>query len=343
MVLGAIGTSLQWYILGRRHFTASGYKRAAARYDVDALQALDLSTKVYVVTGANGGLGRAISEFLAARGATLYMVCRNQQRGEAARDQIIEQTGNQKVHTLIADVALATDVRSAMGELASREEKVDGIVCNAGAMTPQKTISAEGFEVTLAAGLLHGAYLLSSLALPLLRKSSDPRVIFMSSGGMYNGKWPGFEVANCENGRQYHQEYAYVYVKRAQVILAEELTKQAPTIRWLSVHPGWTQTQGVEGWLGSGTRWLQPMRSLWQGVEGVCWMATCDGAELKSGEFYLDRRPQPKHVAGAFFTEGRYTKNTPAEVRQMMEALEEKVGRFDPTGVACSAQTEEKA
>jgi len=310
----------------------------AARYDVGALQALDLSKKVYVVTGANGGLGRAISEFVAARGATLYMVCRNKQRGEAARDEIVEHTGNQKVHTLIADVALATDVRSAISELASREAKIDAIVCNAGAITPQKTITAEGFEVTLATGLLHGSYLLSSLALPLLLNSSDPRVVFMSSGGMYNGKWPGFAVANCEDGGKYNQEMAYVYVKRAQVILAEELTKQAPRVTWLSAHPGWTQTQGVEGWLGSGTKWLQPMRSLWQGVEGICWMLACSGSELKSGEFYLDRRPQPKHVAGAFFTEGWHTKNTPAEVQHMMNMLEEKVGRFDLDGSACTAK-----
>uniref|UniRef100_A0A7S0LBH1 Uncharacterized protein n=1 Tax=Coccolithus braarudii TaxID=221442 RepID=A0A7S0LBH1_9EUKA len=292
---------------------------------------LDLGAKVYVVTGANGGLGRAISEYLAGRGATLYMVCRNKERGDKARDEIVQQTGNQKVHTLIADVALAAEVRSAMAELASREKRVDGIVCNAGAMTPEKTITPEGFETTLAAGLLHGAYLLSSLALPLLRKSADPRVTFLSSGGMYNGKFPGFAVANCESAK-YNQEYAYVYVKRAQVILAEELTKLAPDVKWLSVHPGWTETPGVTGWLGSGQKYLQPMRNLWQGVEGISWMTVCPGDELKSGEFYLDRRPQVKHIAGAFFSEGTYTKNTKAEVEQLMSVLHEKVGKFDPSG-----------
>lgn len=37
--------------------------------------------------------------------------------------------------------------------------------------------------------------------------------------------------------------------------------------------------------------------------------------ELVQGAFYLDRVPRTKHVAGPFFSEGSYTKNTPAEAR----------------------------
>jgi dehydrogenase/reductase SDR family protein 12 len=47
---------------------------------------------------------------------------------------------------------------------------------------------------------------------------------------------------------------------------------------------------------------------------------------LESGEFYLDRKPQRKHIAGAFFTEGSYTKNTDQEVDTMMMKLEETCG-----------------
>jgi len=48
--------------------------------------------------------------------------------------------------------------------------------------------------------------------------------------------------------------------------------------------------------------------------------------ELQSGAFYLDRTPQAKHVAGPFFTEGSYTKNSEADVDDMMEHLKKEAG-----------------
>tara|TARA_B100000780_G_scaffold144796_1_gene101211 strand:- start:200 stop:493 length:294 start_codon:yes stop_codon:yes gene_type:complete len=60
------------------------------------------------------------------------------------------------------------------------------------------------------------------------------------------------------------------------------------------------------------------MRSPWQGADGIAWLCVVDAAALQSGAFYLDRKVGPKHIAGPFFTEGKYTKNTRAEVDAMM-------------------------
>ena len=49
--------------------------------------------------------------------------------------------------------------------------------------------------------------------------------------------------------------------------------------------------------------------------------------EIKGGSFYLDRKPQTKHIAGPFFSEGRRTKNSEAEVDAMMEALAAAVAK----------------
>jgi lipocalin len=43
---------------------------------------------------------------------------------------------------------------------------------------------------------------------------------------------------------------------------------------------------------------------------------------IEGGGFYLDRSPQVKHIAGPFFTEGCFTKNTPEEVSSIMSLLE---------------------
>ena len=46
---------------------------------------------------------------------------------------------------------------------------------------------------------------------------------------------------------------------------------------------------------------------------------------IKAGEFYLDREPTRKHMAGPFFSEGTFTKNSEKEVLQLVESLGECV------------------
>lgn len=57
-----------------------------------------------------------------------------------------------------------------------------------------------------------------------------------------------------------------------------------------------------------------------QGTEGIAWLCTCAAESIDSGAFYLDRSPQPKHIAGAFFSEGKFTKNSPEEVCRSLHA-----------------------
>jgi dehydrogenase/reductase SDR family protein 12 len=70
-------------------------------------------------------------------------------------------------------------------------------------------------------------------------------------------------------------------------------------------------------------KYLHPLREPWEGAEGICWLLGADSTKLESGGLYLDRKPQTKHLAGPFFTEGSYTKNKPEEVNSFMEKLKQ--------------------
>jgi len=321
MGFGGFAASLQFYLYGRRHLTASGYRNAAAKYDAASLDLMDLSSKVYLVTGANSGIGFCLSKYLASRGATLYMVCRNAERAEAAKAEIASASGSSKIYTVIADCGVKHDVARCIEEVSARESVLDGLVCNAGALLHTREETSDGIEVTFATHLLCGSYLLSQLALPLLRKSASPRVLFVSSGGMYNTPFPRWETATASPGRKYDGVIAYAYAKRGQVLLAERLTEAVPDVKFVTCHPGWTDTPGVEAAFGRSKKILQPLRTLWEGTEGIAWLCTCEAKEISGGAFYLDRSPQPKHIAGPFFTEGSFTKNTPAQVDDMMSRL----------------------
>lgn len=72
--------------------------------------------KVVVITGANTGIGKETALDLARRGAKVYLACRDQKKGEAARQQIIDETGNKNVFCKSLDLTSFASVRSFVEE-----------------------------------------------------------------------------------------------------------------------------------------------------------------------------------------------------------------------------------
>lgn len=222
MNFGQFAASTQFYLFGKNHCTRTGWERAVLKYakpDIVEESMRTLAGRVYLVTGANTGIGKEITTHLAKKGATVYMVCRNLEKAEKARQEIISKSNSPSVHVLQCDCSLESDVRKlwadfetaqkAIPATSTTEKKVrlDGIVCNAGALLNEKTLTSEGVEVritlfnyyhsqlpaqmlfddqvTFAAHLLYGTYLLGSLAMETLEATEDSRFIVVSrySGG----------------------------------------------------------------------------------------------------------------------------------------------------------------
>lgn len=319
--MGQALTTTQFYLHGRNHFTAKGWKKAQEYYKHGFLENIDLTGRVFMVTGANSGLGKEMTKYMAFRGAKVYMVCRSKERAEAARQDLVTETGSSNLHILLGDVGLRKDVCRIVKELEEKENKLDALICNAGTITDDKTMTEEGVEVTFASHLLNGSYVLSKECVSLLSAASEPRVVFVSSGGMYNTNFPSIETATATSltDKKYNGQLAYAYAKRGQVLLAEEWTKKPPkggeSIKFVSCHPGWVKTPGVLAVYGDKAKYLEPMRTMWQGSEGICWLAVVGASDLEGGGFYLDRKPQDRHLSSR-------TRNTTEEIQQMITALE---------------------
>jgi NAD(P)-dependent dehydrogenase (short-subunit alcohol dehydrogenase family) len=116
------------------------------------------------------------------------MVCRNKERGEDARQKIIESSKNPDIHLLIGDVSMKQDVKKMAEDFMAQEKELNVLILNAGALCYKKEVNAEGLETTIAAQLINGAYYLTKLLIPVLK--NDSRVIAVSSGGMYNVAFP---------------------------------------------------------------------------------------------------------------------------------------------------------
>lgn len=106
--------------------------------------------------------------------------------------------------------------------------------------------------------------MITSLALPHLERSDDSRVVIVSSGGAYNTKWPEFAVAAARKGR-YDGNMSYAYQKRGQILLCERWAALHPSIKFVTAHPGWTQTPAVDAAYGTQKKYLEPLRTPWQG------------------------------------------------------------------------------
>ena len=189
---------------------------------------------------------------------------------------------------IVADVSLSV-LRESCGRTGESNDviKLDGLVCCAGVLLNEKTMTSENVETTFASHLAFGSCLLTKELLPLLRRRlgrPPARVVYTSSGGMYNSKFPG--VAACVDPIKYDGQFAYVYAKRGQVLLAERLAAQEPRVAFVSSHPGWTRTAAVGAAYGSPTA-RRP--TAWQGAEGQCWLCVVDRDRLENGGFYLDR------------------------------------------------------
>jgi NAD(P)-dependent dehydrogenase (short-subunit alcohol dehydrogenase family) len=86
--------------------------------------------KICIVTGANSGIGYALSEDLLKRGATVYMLGRNPEKVAKAAEQLAAHKN--RVHTLVADVTKQEQVQQAIEGTAAEAGRLDMLFNNAG-------------------------------------------------------------------------------------------------------------------------------------------------------------------------------------------------------------------
>src|SRR5690242_21575657 len=94
---------------------------------------VDLSGRVAVVTGANSGMGKETARELARLGTHVILGCRSRQRGEAARQEIVDSTGANAVTVMQIDLSSPDSVRAFATAFRERFPQLDVLVHNAAA------------------------------------------------------------------------------------------------------------------------------------------------------------------------------------------------------------------
>ncbi|GAB4579516.1 MAG: hypothetical protein Fur0022_22540 [Anaerolineales bacterium] len=103
-----------------------------------------------MVTGANRGIGYATALGLARQGCHVVMVCRSQERGEQARQEIIRQTDNLHVDLLIADLSSQHSTERLAQTFLQQYDQLDVLINNQTAIYEQREVSVDGIEMNFA-------------------------------------------------------------------------------------------------------------------------------------------------------------------------------------------------
>jgi len=147
----------------------------------------DVQGKVYVVTGANSGIGLEITKSLAKLKGKVYMACRDMKKCETQRQAIVLETRNKYVYCRKCDLSCFQSVREFVEQFKEKESKLDVLINNAGVMNCRKGVTLDGIETQLQTNHM-GPFLLTNLLKPYLVQSGAGRVIYMMNLDYRKGK-----------------------------------------------------------------------------------------------------------------------------------------------------------
>ncbi|QIK74962.1 SDR family NAD(P)-dependent oxidoreductase [Nocardioides piscis] len=245
-----------------------------------------------LVTGASSGLGIATAEGLAALGAQVHLVVRDEEKGARVRDEIVARQPTADLRVWRCDVGDLVDVRRFAAEVAAELPAVHAVVHNAGVMPPTRSDSAQGHELSMAVHVL-GPVVMTEELLPVL---GGGRVVLVSSGGMYSQR---LEADDPEFRRgDYSPTAAYARSKRMQVEMLPLLADRwsLDSITTSAMHPGWADTPGVQESLPRFRSLTRPLlRDNEEGADTSVWLVGAEPAPA-SGRFWHDRRARPVHL-----------------------------------------------
>jgi NAD(P)-dependent dehydrogenase (short-subunit alcohol dehydrogenase family) len=258
--------------------------------------AQDLAGKVFLVTGATDGIGKAAAMEFARRGASLTIVGRSQEKTEKVFRELRAASGNERLDLLLCDLSRPADVRRAADEFKAKHNMLDVLVNNAGATFRKPTMGPDGIELTFA--LNHLAYFQLTISLlDLIRRTPGARVVSTSSSMQARGR---LDVQKTPTSLEGSGPGAYATSKLANILFTKELQRRlsGTTATANCFEPGMVRTQF--GGFGSDQGLLlnlvyalaKPFSSTPEhGADSLIWLATSPQAASLKGEYVSKRRP----------------------------------------------------
>lgn len=298
------------------------------------IEGISLDGKLAVVTGASSGLGVETCRVLAAAGAAVVMVARDEQKLEAAARELLQQQPGAQLHTQVMDLADLNSVRNAATEILLHHSQIQLLINNAGVMACPLQRTAQGFEMQLGTNHL-GHFLFTGLLADALIDGAPGRVVNLSSAGHKFARF-NFEDPSY-NQREYDKWQAYGESKTANILFTVglDLRTRERGVRAFAVHPGVIMTnlarhmdEGDFATLTQRNPASEPLvfKSVEQGAATTVWAASSPHLSGRGGIYLENCQIAPAAVPGKGIGVESYAVN-PAAAERLWLLSEELVGQ----------------
>ncbi len=280
-----------------------------------------MSQQSILITGANNGIGKITAQSLAKQGAHIIMVCRSEEKGTKAKEDIVRQTGNSQVDLMLCDLSSQASILEFGLAFRERYSKLDVLVNNAGGMFGERKFTVDGLEMTFALNHL-GYFLTTHYLLDALKAGTNPRIVNVSSEAHRPAK---LDFDNLQSEKEYKQFAAYCQSKLCNILFTRELASRMKGVMTVNcLHPGVVATNfGRE--TGSGLmRFLIPIAAKFFMISPEKGAAT---------SIHLATSPEVAKVTGAYFDKKKIRK-TAALGEDMQKAKQLWDVSLQLTGVA---------
>ena len=212
--------------------------------------------KTVVVTGANSGLGFHTSMAFARKGARVIMACRNQDKGEKARQQILAEKPELSPELWSLDLSDLSSLRRFSEKFLSTHGGPNLLINNAGVMAIPYAKTSDGFEMQFGVNHL-GHFALTALLWPGIKQVKDARIVTVSSSAHNFGK---IRFGDIHWEQKYSKWGAYGMSKLANLLFIKELSRRLEErksgILALAAHPGYADTSlTYSSMLQAGSKW----------------------------------------------------------------------------------------
>jgi NAD(P)-dependent dehydrogenase (short-subunit alcohol dehydrogenase family) len=298
-------------------------------------------SRIALVTGATSGIGFHTARELAVRGASVLITGRDRGRGEDAVKAIASAAGHDRVEfiqvdhsTVGANSRLGTTVTDRLGRL-GLVPRLDVLVNNVGGIFATRTVTADGYEATLAVNFLAPVSVTGSV-LPLLRASGSPRCVNVTSSLAWLARQvPGGLLTDIQSTHDYVGIRAHARAKLLTATWTIALSRQQPGtgLAAATVNPGmaWTaMTQALTPQVVPSWRYVYPLVRFFQ--------KRGDPARAARVCVELAWTASPAEISGRYITEhgkpGRYpaTVADPA-FQDQVDRTAEDLAQHAPTAI----------